>query len=532
LNNTTEAIVFSTPTNTVIDQIGYTNVPANVSEGRFPDAAATIVRFPGTESPNEANYLRITNLVINEALSHTDPPFEDAIELRNLRSTNVNIGGWWLSDAKGSLRKYRIPDNTIIPANGFKVFYETNFNNDPVNNKSAFALSSHGDEIYLSIGDASGNLTGYRTSVKFDAALNGISFGRYITSDTNEEFVAMAARTFGHDDPVDVTDFRAGTGATNSYPRVGPIVIAKIMYHPPDIGTNDDVLNEFIELKNVSASTQPLYDPLYPTNTWRLRDAVDYNFPQGVSLPAGNSLLLVSFDPINNPGQLASFRGKYAIDATMPIYGPYSGKLANDEEKVEVWRPDAPDLGEVPYVLVERVHYHDVAPWPTAADGTGSALSRVSLAGYGNDPTNWVAMVPNFGGSADTDGDGMPDSWEIQYGLNRLSAADANQDLDGDGLTNLQEYLAGTDPTSSDANNPFSTLRVRNVEPLPGNTARLTFVAISNHTYTIEFKNALGDPSWSKLTDLSAATTNRTMLINTIVPSSTRFFRLRTPQAP
>jgi probable HAF family extracellular repeat protein len=50
----------------------------------------------------------------------------------------------------------------------------------------------------------------------------------------------------------------------------------------------------------------------------------------------------------------------------------------------------------------------------------------------------------------DSDGDGLPDAWETQYGLNPNSAPDAAVDTDGDGLTNYQEYHAGSNPTSAD----------------------------------------------------------------------------------
>ncbi len=51
----------------------------------------------------------------------------------------------------------------------------------------------------------------------------------------------------------------------------------------------------------------------------------------------------------------------------------------------------------------------------------------------------------------DDDNDGLPDWWEIAQGLNPLSPADAQADLDGDGLINLQEYLNGTNPKLSDS---------------------------------------------------------------------------------
>jgi VCBS repeat-containing protein len=50
----------------------------------------------------------------------------------------------------------------------------------------------------------------------------------------------------------------------------------------------------------------------------------------------------------------------------------------------------------------------------------------------------------------DSDGDGIPDQWELLYGFNEQSSSDANIDSDGDGLTNLQEYRLGTNPREID----------------------------------------------------------------------------------
>ena len=48
---------------------------------------------------------------------------------------------------------------------------------------------------------------------------------------------------------------------------------------------------------------------------------------------------------------------------------------------------------------------------------------------------------------ADTDNDGMPDDWEKKHGLDANNADDNSSDKDGDGYTNVEEYLNGTDPT-------------------------------------------------------------------------------------
>lgn len=54
--------------------------------------------------------------------------------------------------------------------------------------------------------------------------------------------------------------------------------------------------------------------------------------------------------------------------------------------------------------------------------------------------------------NADSDFDGLPDQFEVSFGLNPIDSADAALDPDGDGLTNLQEYEGGTDPSVSENN--------------------------------------------------------------------------------
>ena len=330
-----------------IDSVTFGPQITGVSAGRFPDGSATIVSFATTPSPERSNHLPIANVVINEVLTHTDPPLQDSIELFNPTALPVNIGGWYLSDSLDGLKKYRIPDSTSVPAGGFRVFYESDFNAD-TNLPTSFSFSSaHGDDAYLSVADAGGNLTGYRTHVDFGAAQNGIAFGRFATS-AGVDFTAMSLRTLG---------------SANAYPKIGPIVISEIMYHPPDLGTNDNPRDEFIELHNLSPAPELLFDPSHRTNTWRLRGEVDFNFPTNVTLAAGGYLLAVSFDPVTNAVARAGFEGKYGAGAI--LFGPYQGRLGNGGGSVELEQPDAPqtipgpEFGFVPYLRVDRVDYSD-----------------------------------------------------------------------------------------------------------------------------------------------------------------------------
>jgi len=505
-----------------------------VSQGRLPDGGTNVVFFPETPTPKNANFLPLATVVVNEALAHTDLPLEDAIELRNTTGQPIDISGWWLSDANDAVRKFPVPPGTILPAFGFKVFYEYEFNDDLTG--VPFSLSSaKGDEVYLSVAMGA-SLTGYRAIAKFGPSANGVSFGRYVNSVGHADYAAMSALSLGTSvtaqSPTNqVTVFRTGQGATNPYPMVGPIVISEIMYHPPDLGTNDNVIEEFIELTNTGSSTVPLYDPAYPTNGWRLRDAVDFKFNTSHSLPAGGSLLVVSFDPVTNAAARATFQARYGSNSL--LIGPYSGKLDNSSESLELVKPDAPqttgaDAGLVPYVLVEKVVYQDHAPWPTNADGFGMSLQRISAAAYANDPINWLAATPTPApsGVMDSDGDGMPDDWEMANGLNKNNPADANQDADGDGLSNLQEYLAGTNPGS-----PASSLRLNG--SLNGDMTELRFQAVAGKTYSVLYCDSLPGPAiWQWLRNIPAQGSDQTVVIEDSTAGMQRFYRVVTPARP
>lgn len=66
--------------------------------------------------------------------------------------------------------------------------------------------------------------------------------------------------------------------------------------------------------------------------------------------------------------------------------------------------------------------------------------------------------------AADLDRDGLDDGWELLAGLCPTNKNDALQDADGDGLINLHEYWAGTDPLTPDGSNTLLSVCARSVD--------------------------------------------------------------------
>ncbi|HTI68940.1 MAG TPA: lamin tail domain-containing protein [Candidatus Limnocylindria bacterium] len=353
------------------DGSGYSLVPVNPNFSPNPDSAANwrastlLGGSPGAD--DQAPLVPV--VLINEALTHTDPPQLDSVELYNPGSTNVDVGNWYLTDDRTTPKKYRIPSPRTIVAGGYLVITEQDWN-PTSGGTNSFRLNSHGEQIYLFSGGPDGGLTGYSDGFSFGAAQNGVSFGRYVNSVGEVQYPPQKANTLG---------------ATNAGPRVGPVVINEINYQPLADGV------EFIELKSITNGAVPLFDPNFPTNRWRL-NGVGFDFPPNTTLPAGGLLLVVAGDP-------AAFRTRYGVSAAVQILGPYTGALQDNGESLALQRPDQPDVDTntgaifIPYLNVDTVRYDNHAPWPVAAAGTGESLERINPRLYGDDPVNWHSSL-------------------------------------------------------------------------------------------------------------------------------------------
>jgi len=74
-------------------------------------------------------------------------------------------------------------------------------------------------------------------------------------------------------------------------------------------------------------------------------------------------------------------------------------------------------------------------------------LAELVTKGFVTDPSE-VGGWPEYKGTPykDSDGDGMPDDWEKKHGLNPNDPTDASGDLNGDGYTNIEDFINGLDP--------------------------------------------------------------------------------------
>ncbi|HTD64967.1 MAG TPA: hypothetical protein VK846_00350, partial [Candidatus Limnocylindria bacterium] len=125
-------------------------------------------------------------------------------------------------------------------------------------------------------------------------------------------------------------------------------------------------------------------------------------------------------------------------------------------------------------------------------------------------------------GADDTDGDGMPDSYELANSFNKDDPTDAAQDADGDGMTNLQEFLAGTNPRDA-----ASALRLTRIAR-QSNDVVLTFLSATGKIYAVQLATNLPPAFWQTLTNVGPLSSTNFVLTNSGGAETPRgFYRLK-----
>jgi hypothetical protein len=121
--------------------------------------------------------------------------------------------------------------------------------------------------------------------------------------------------------------------------------------------------------------------------------------------------------------------------------------------------------------------------------------------------------------SGDTDGDGLPDDFELATGTSPSVPNDPLTDRDEDGATDLQEFVAGTDPRQAS-----SALRIE--VTLTRDAVLLSFPSVSGKTYRVEAANTVTGP-WDLIADELAGTGATLRASDTSGNTNTRFYRVR-----
>jgi hypothetical protein len=211
---------------------------------------------------------------------------------------------------------------------------------------------------------------------------------------------------------------------------VGNVVFSEIMFNP----TTPE--GEYVELFNRSTNTP------FDLSGWII-NGLDYTFPPGSILLPQNRLVLAR--------SRTAFAATYG--ALIPVFGTFAGNLQSDGETLSLIQPGAtPGLD----LVVDRVRYESIAPWPTAAaTQLGTSLQLVDVAQDNSRVANWgvgqlpvsATRTPGSSNSVQTILPGFPTLW-----LNEVQVENLTGPADNFGERDpwLEIYNAGSNSVSLD----------------------------------------------------------------------------------
>ena len=374
-------------------------------------------------------------VVVNEVRANTDAVETlDAIELLNTTDIEIDISGWFLSDAGGNLLKYEIPAGTLLPEGGSIVFDESNFNPTPLMpGENDFGLSGAGDDVFLVVPDGAGGVRSIVDDVHFGGSFDGQTLGR-------------VPNGHGRLAPLG----RPSLGCRNGDQQVSNLVISEVHYNPTDPSaealaiapnlTSGDL--EFFEIHNSTADVIDL-------TQWRVRGGVDFEFDDGETIAASETIIVIQFNPdnVNNADRVSAFRTHYGI-GDVRILGGYGGQLSANGDRIQLQRPDfaVEDPTDPSHVYEDEVVYDNLSPWATSADGQGDSLQRRGPTFLGNSVSSWAATSATPGAvsflsnaSGDLNGDGIADDLDIDMMISAVVAGRGSLFLDLDGSGNVDK---------------------------------------------------------------------------------------------
>ncbi len=159
------------------------------------------------------------------------------------------------------------------------------------------------------------------------------------------------------------------------------IAITELNYHPSDptdaevtAGFTDADDFEFLELHNHSSTAVDL-------SGVRFTNGITFHFSDAAvrQLAAGQRVVLVR--------NAAAFEFRYGTG--LPVAGQYSARLSNSGERIT--------LVDAAGAVIHDFAYDDEGDWPELADGLGSSLTVIDVAGNYSDPFNWHASGERLG---------------------------------------------------------------------------------------------------------------------------------------